>query len=81
MFQRRVSPEDVQLCEEKYNKSKMVHSILRHVAESTASYKLENLYKVNVFQHILMIVTRNTSTWVGHSTGCMDTHSKLSDSW
>lgn len=29
----RVSPEDVSSCEERYNKSKMVHSIVRHVAE------------------------------------------------
>lgn len=29
----RVSPEDVTSCEDKYNKSKMVHSIARHVAE------------------------------------------------
>jgi len=41
---RRVSPEDVASCEEKYNKSKMVHSILRHVAETTQA-KLEDLYE------------------------------------
>lgn len=45
LSKRRVSPEDVQACEEKYNKSKIVHSILRHVAETTASYELEELYK------------------------------------
>jgi len=45
LSKRRVSPEDVQACEEKYNKSKMVHSILRHVAETTVSYDLESLYK------------------------------------
>jgi hypothetical protein len=32
---RRVSPEDVAACEDKFNKSKMVHSIMRHVAETT----------------------------------------------
>lgn len=46
---RRVSPEDVQACEEKYNKSKMVHSILRHVAETTASCDLTELYEVFTF--------------------------------
>ncbi|KAI6899334.1 hypothetical protein KC348_g17171, partial [Hortaea werneckii] len=32
LSKRRVSPEDIVKCEERYNKSKMVHSILRHVA-------------------------------------------------
>ena len=32
-----MAPEDVTACEEKYNKSKMVHSIMRHVAETTGS--------------------------------------------
>src|SRR3569833_4596480 len=35
LSRRRVTPEDVKLCEERYNKSKMVHSIMRHVAEAT----------------------------------------------
>jgi translation initiation factor 2 subunit 1 len=39
-----VSPEDVVKCEERYNKSKMVHSILRHVAEKT-KVPIEDLYK------------------------------------
>jgi len=30
-----VSAEDIVRCEERYNKSKMVHSIMRHVAEKT----------------------------------------------
>jgi translation initiation factor 2 subunit 1 len=38
-----VSEEDVQACEERYNKSKLVHSIMRHVAE-TLSIDLEELY-------------------------------------
>ena len=33
LSKRRVSPEDIVKCEERYNKSKMVHSIMRHVAE------------------------------------------------
>eukprot|EP00746_Dinoflagellata_sp_MGD_P163596 gnl/MRDRNA2_/MRDRNA2_91733_c0_seq1.p1 gnl/MRDRNA2_/MRDRNA2_91733_c0~~gnl/MRDRNA2_/MRDRNA2_91733_c0_seq1.p1 ORF type:complete len:354 (+),score=91.43 gnl/MRDRNA2_/MRDRNA2_91733_c0_seq1:80-1063(+) len=32
LSKRRVSPEDVTQCEEKFNKSKTVHSIMRHVA-------------------------------------------------
>ena len=44
LSKRRVSPEDVQACEEKYNKSKMVHSIMRHVAETTNA-SLPDLYE------------------------------------
>ncbi|KAI9219900.1 translation initiation factor eIF2 alpha subunit [Blastocladiella britannica] len=33
LSKRRVAPEDLVKCEEKYNKSKAVHSIMRHVAE------------------------------------------------
>ncbi|KAK4698907.1 translation initiation factor 2 subunit 1, partial [Phenoliferia sp. Uapishka_3] len=36
LSKRRVSAEDVIKCEEKYNKSKTVHSIMRHVAEKSA---------------------------------------------
>lgn len=43
LSKRRVSPEDVQKCEDKFNKSKMVHSIMRHVAETTGE-PLEALY-------------------------------------
>jgi translation initiation factor 2 subunit 1 len=45
LSKRRVSPEDVAAAEEKYNKSKMVHSILRHVAETTPGHTLEELYE------------------------------------
>ena len=44
LSKRRVSPEDIVKCEEKYNKSKMVHSIMRHVAEKTA-HPIEDLYE------------------------------------
>lgn len=44
MSKRRVSPEDVIKCEEKFNKSKAVHSIMRHVAEKTEA-DLEQLYE------------------------------------
>lgn len=43
MSKRRVSPEDIIKCEERYNKSKMVHSILRHVAEKV-KIPIEELY-------------------------------------
>lgn len=43
LSKRRVSPEDIAKCEEKYNKSKAVHSIMRHVAETTHA-NLEDLY-------------------------------------
>lgn len=34
LSKRRVSEEEAAACEERYNKSKMVHSIMRHVAET-----------------------------------------------
>ncbi|CAA7031975.1 unnamed protein product [Microthlaspi erraticum] len=46
LSKRRVSEEDIQACEERYNKSKLVHSIMRHVAE-TVGVDLEDLY-VNI---------------------------------
>jgi len=42
LSKRRVTPEDITKCEEKFNKSKTVHSIMRHVAETTHS-NLEDL--------------------------------------
>ncbi|KAF3631217.1 Eukaryotic translation initiation factor 2 subunit alpha [Capsicum annuum] len=33
LSKRRVSEEDISACEKRYNKSKLVHSIMRHVAE------------------------------------------------
>ncbi|CAN6620471.1 eukaryotic translation initiation factor 2 subunit alpha [Trichomonascus vanleenenianus] len=44
LSKRRVSPEEAQKCEERYNKSKSVHSILRHVAEKH-QIALEKLYE------------------------------------
>lgn len=41
----RVSPEEAEKFEEKYNKSKTVHSILRHVAEKH-DMELEELYQM-----------------------------------
>jgi translation initiation factor 2 subunit 1 len=44
LSKRRVSPEDIVKCEERYNKSKMVHSIMRHVAEKTTT-PINDLYE------------------------------------
>ena len=44
LSKRRVSPEDVAKCEERYQKAKAVHSIMRHVAEK-AKVPLEELYE------------------------------------
>ena len=43
LSKRRVSAEDIVRCEERYNKSKSVHSIMRHVAEKTKT-PIETLY-------------------------------------
>jgi translation initiation factor 2 subunit 1 len=44
LSKRRVTTEDSAKCEERYNKSKMVHSILQQVAERTNT-EIEELYK------------------------------------
>jgi translation initiation factor 2 subunit 1 len=44
LSKRRVSPEDIAKMEEKYSKSKAVHSIMRHVSE-TCHIRLEELYQ------------------------------------
>ncbi|KAI0244744.1 hypothetical protein L0F63_003502 [Massospora cicadina] len=44
LSKRRVSPEEIIKAEEKYNKSKAVHGILRHVAEKRG-LSLETLYE------------------------------------
>eukprot|EP00529_Nitzschia_sp_RCC80_P025970 CAMPEP_0113461458 /NCGR_PEP_ID=MMETSP0014_2-20120614/11553_1 /TAXON_ID=2857 /ORGANISM="Nitzschia sp." /LENGTH=348 /DNA_ID=CAMNT_0000353223 /DNA_START=164 /DNA_END=1210 /DNA_ORIENTATION=+ /assembly_acc=CAM_ASM_000159 len=44
LSKRRVSPEDVKACEERFNKAKAVHSVLRHLAERR-KYFLEELYQ------------------------------------
>lgn len=44
LSKRRVSPEDIAKCEERYNKSKSVHSIMRHVAEKH-NVVLEEFYE------------------------------------
>jgi len=44
LSKRRVSQEDIAKCENKYNKSKAVHSIMRHVSE-TCKVPLIKLYE------------------------------------
>jgi len=44
LSKRRVSPEDVAACEDRFNKAKAVHGVLRHVAERR-KYHLEDLYE------------------------------------
>lgn len=44
LSKRRVSPEEISKCEEKYNKSKAVHSILSHVA-TKHEIALKELYE------------------------------------
>lgn len=44
LSKRRVSPEDVVKCEDRYNKAKAVHSVLRHVAD-IKGLRLEDLYE------------------------------------
>ena len=44
LSKRRVSPEDVQKCDERFQRSKAVHSILRHVSE-VQSVDMEELYR------------------------------------
>jgi translation initiation factor 2 subunit 1 len=44
LSKRRVSPEDVAACEDRFNKAKAVHGVLRHLAERRKLY-LEDLYE------------------------------------
>lgn len=44
LSKRRVSAEDIVKCEERFNKGKMVASIMRHVAEKTKT-PMETLYQ------------------------------------
>ena len=44
LSKRRVSAEDIIRCEERFNKGKMVASIMRHVAEKTRT-PMETLYQ------------------------------------
>merc|ERR1712087_847876 len=44
LSKRRVSPEDVAACEDRYSKAKAVHGVLRHLAEKRKLY-LQDLYE------------------------------------
>lgn len=44
LSKRRVAPEDVAACEDRFNKAKAVHGVLRHLAERRKLY-LEDLYE------------------------------------
>eukprot|EP00577_Skeletonema_sp_RCC1716_P016465 CAMPEP_0113392936 /NCGR_PEP_ID=MMETSP0013_2-20120614/11575_1 /TAXON_ID=2843 ORGANISM="Skeletonema costatum, Strain 1716" /NCGR_SAMPLE_ID=MMETSP0013_2 /ASSEMBLY_ACC=CAM_ASM_000158 /LENGTH=339 /DNA_ID=CAMNT_0000276411 /DNA_START=135 /DNA_END=1154 /DNA_ORIENTATION=+ /assembly_acc=CAM_ASM_000158 len=44
LSKRRVSPEDVAACEDKFNKAKAVHGVLRHLAERR-KFHLTELYE------------------------------------
>jgi translation initiation factor 2 subunit 1 len=44
LSKRRVSPEDIAKCEDKFNKAKAVHSVLRHLADQR-TLNLEDLYE------------------------------------
>jgi len=44
LSKRRVSPEDVAACEDRYSKAKAVHGVLRHLAEKRKLY-LTDLYE------------------------------------
>ncbi|KAL3905675.1 MAG: hypothetical protein SGPRY_010832 [Prymnesium sp.] len=48
LSKRRVSPEDVQKCDERFQRSKAVHSILRHVSE-VQHIDMEALYKMTAW--------------------------------
>ena len=43
LSKRRVAPEDIVKCNERYNQGKMIHSIMRHVAATTG----RNLLQLN----------------------------------
>eukprot|EP00605_Chrysophyceae_sp_TOSAG23-4_P000289 GSChrysophyteH1.ASY1.ANO1.334.1 assembled CDS len=45
LSKRRVDPEDLAKCEERYNKAKGVHSVMRHVADQK-KMALEDMYKL-----------------------------------
>ena len=44
LSKRRVSPEDIAKCEDRYNKAKAVHSVLRHLADQR-KLNLSDLYE------------------------------------
>lgn len=82
LSKRRVSPEDVAACEERFSKSKMVHSIVRHVAETTGQ-DVEELYKsiawplyksyghaFDAFKVRLSLMQRSTAVTICTASAC-----------
>lgn len=77
LSKRRVSEEDIQGCEERFNKSKLVHSIMRHVAETMNvdlevcfRYQFEVLlgeflYWFMLFERFLIICVEKY-VWIGN---------------
>jgi len=49
LSKRRVSPEDVQKCDERFQRSKGVHSIMRHVSELN-HIGMEELYRLTAWR-------------------------------
>lgn len=78
LSKRRVSREDALKCEEKYNKSKSVHSILRHVAEKH-QVPLEQLYQTyawplarkygHAYDGFKLVITNPEQVFEGIDTG------------
>jgi len=52
LSKRRVSDEDVAKCTDKYNKSKDVHNIMRHIAESAQTAKLPDTQLEVLYQKV-----------------------------
>ena len=48
LSKRRVSPEDVQRCDERYQRSRTVHSIVKHVSE-VQRVEMEELYRLTAW--------------------------------
>jgi len=49
LSKRRVAPEDVQKCDERFQRSKAVHSIIRHVSD-VAHMEMEQLYALTAWR-------------------------------
>lgn len=75
LSKRRVSEEEIQGCEERYNKSKLVHSIMRHVAETmeidlevgfgfSLSLSLVNLVLFTVFYFWVLLFLGNWESFL-----------------
>ena len=81
MSKRRVDPEDVARCEDRFNKAKAVHSVLRHVAE-IKGLRLEDVYRTigwplyRKYGHAYDAFKHALSWYVYHLFSLLDTRSK-----